>query len=166
MTYVAGIAQATSWKLFPLGDPALHINLPGEVTPMETSVPWDLINRLERFDTYRFYHADGKVVAIFKFIEYNAPIEESADTLMEKEIADVMTTIKAEQILHAEKSIQVKKIPGQKATGSFMLKNQHWVFEDVLLHKGPSMWQVWVAAEESDPAYVKTMNKVVKSIKF
>lgn len=158
--------QNTDWKVFSLGDPQLQIQLPGEVTPMESSVPWELINRLQRFDTYRFYHAEGKLVAIFKFIQYNTPIEETTPALLEKEIAEVMKSIKAEQVLHSEKNFKLKKIPGCKSTGSFILHQQQWIFQDMLLRNDSSMWQVWIAAEESDPVYAKTMKDIVKSIGF
>jgi|GEM_PF-4395824 len=166
---VACIAQAdkiAGWKVFPLGDPALMIKLPGEVTPMATPVPSDLINRLERFDTYRFYHAEGKVVAIFKFVQYNAPIRETADTLMENEVKAVMKSIDAEQVVHADKDIKIKNIPARKSTGSFLVNQQKWNYQDILVRKDSSMWQVWIAGEDSDPAFAKTVNQVVKSIKF
>jgi len=70
------------WKVFSLGDPMLRIKLPGEATPMEAAVPSELINRLQRFDTYRFYHGDGKLVAVFKFVQYNAPIEGTTTALL------------------------------------------------------------------------------------
>ena len=157
---------AAEWKVFSLGDPVLKIKLPGEVTPMETSVPLDLINRLQRFDAYRLYHGEGKLVAVFKFIQYNAPIEESAKTLLEKEVDDLMKSIKAEDVTKEDKDFSLQKVPGRKSTGSFTLDHEKWMFQDLLLRKDSSMWQVWIAAEESDAGYVKMMNQIVKGIKF
>ncbi len=154
------------WKVFPLGDPPLKIKLPGEVTPMEASVPSDMINRLQRFDTYRFYHAEGKLVAVFKFIQYNTTIEETTSELLEKEVATTMTMIKAEQMEQTGKDIKWKKVPGRHSTGSFLLDNQKWLFQDILLRNDSSMWQVWVAAEDTDPALITKMNQIVKGIKF
>lgn len=133
---------------------------------MESSVPADLINRLQRFDTYRLYHAEGKVVAVFKFAQFNAPIVEASSVLLETEISNLMKSIKAEQVVRVDKEIKLNKIPALKSTGSFMLNNQKWIFQDMLIRKDSSMWQVWIAAEDSNPVYAKTMTQVVKSIKF
>ncbi|HXR81884.1 MAG TPA: hypothetical protein VN763_13235 [Saprospiraceae bacterium] len=154
------------WKVFSLGNPMLRIKLPGEATPMEAAVPSELINRLQRFDTYRFYHGDGKLVAVFKFVQYNAPIEGTTTALLEKEVDDLMTSIKAKDVTREEKDFSLQKVPGRKATGSFTLDHHQWLYADLLLRNENSIWQVWIAAEESDPAYAKTMNQIVKGIKF
>lgn len=77
-----------------------------------------------------------------------------------------MKAIKAEQVTHAEKNMKLQKIPALKSSGSFLLHQQKWKFQDVLVRQDSSMWQVWIAAEDSDPAYARTMNQVMKSIKF
>ena len=159
-------APSETWKLFPLGNPALNINLPGDAIPMETPVSVEEINRIQRFDTYRLYHAEGKVVAVLKFMQYNAPIEEPAIALMDTELTHIMKSIKAEEILSTGKNIKVKQVPGYKLAGRFMLKQQPWLFQDFLLKKEGSMWQVWIAAEDSDPDYEKTMVKIAKSMQF
>jgi len=156
----------TQWKIFSLGNPALSINLPGDAIPMETPVSVEEINRIKRFDTYRLYHGDGKVVAVLKFMQFNKPIDEPLIQLMDTELDHIMISIKAEEILSTGKNIKVKQVPGYKLTGRFMLKQQPWLFQDFLLKKEDSMWQVWIAAEESDPAYEKTMLKIAKSVKF
>jgi hypothetical protein len=158
--------NAEQWKVFSLGDPALHINFPGEVIPKETPLPLDLINRLQRFDTFRFYHADGKLVAVMKFTQYNTPIEEPVGALLDTEVTHIMKSIHAEEVLQQEKDFSLHKYPGRKSTGRFMMEQKAYSFQDVLLKKDNSMWQVWVAAEESDPASVKMMKKIVKGIKW
>jgi len=158
--------QPADWTVFSLGDPILQIKLPGEATPMESAVPSDLINRLQRFDTYRFYHGDGKLVAVFKFVQYNAPIEETTTALLETEVDALMTSIKAEEVTREDKDFSLQKVRGRKTTGSFALDHHQWIFRDILLRNDTSMWQVWIAAEESDPAYAKTMDKIVKGIKW
>jgi hypothetical protein len=155
-----------NWTNFDLGDPPLHLTLPDEATPMETSVPWEMINHLQRFDTYRLYYAEGKLVATFKFIQFNMPIEESNATLLDKEVADVMKLIKADQVEQQGKEIKIKSVPGRKAAGSFILDQQKWVFRDWVMQKDSSMWQVWMATREDDPALLKTLKKMEKGIKF
>jgi hypothetical protein len=158
--------NADQWKIFQLGEPALYINLPGEVIPKETALPSDLINRLQRFDTFRFYYENGKLVAVMKFVQFNSPIEESAGTLLDSEVTQIMTSIKAEEVLQKEKNYTLNKCTGRKSTGSFMMENKAYLFQDVLLKKNNSMWQVWVAVEANSPNYEKMMNKIVKEIKF
>ena len=154
------------WKIFQLGNPALNINLPCDATPMETPVSVEEINRLQRFDTYRLYHAEGKVVAVLKFMQYNSPIEEPPVALMDTELDHIMKSIKAGEILSTGRNFKLHQIPGYKLTGRFMLQDQPWLFQDFLLKKENAMWQVWIAAEESDPSYEKTMLKIAKGMKF
>lgn len=158
--------NADPWKLFQLGNPPLNINLPADATPMETPVSVEEINRIQRFDTYRLYHAEGKVVAVLKFVQYNALIEEPANALIDTALNHILKSIQAEEILSTGKNIKVKQVQGYKLSGQFMLKQQPWLFQDFLLKQDDSMWQVWIAAEGSDPGYEKTMLKIAKSLKF
>jgi len=158
--------NADQWKVFYLGDPALKINLPGDVIPKESALPVDLINRLQRFDTFRFYHAEGKLVAVMKFMQYTTPIEEPVGALLDTEVTHIMKSIHAEEVVQKEKDFSLKKYPGRKSTGRFIMDHKAYSFLDVLLKKDNSMWQVWVAAEEGDPAMEKMMKKVVKELKF
>jgi len=157
---------AVQWKVFSLGDPPLRINLPGEAIPKETPLPLELINRLLRFDTFRFYHADGKLVAVMKFMQYIEPIEEPAGALLDAEVTHIMKSIHAEEVLQKEKNFTLNKYPGYKSTGQFMMDGKAYLFQDVVLKKDSSMWQVWVAAEQGDPVLEKMMKKVVKELRF
>jgi hypothetical protein len=159
-------APADNWIQFSLGDRPLTMDLPEPVTPMEVQVPWDMINHIRRFDTYRLYHAEGKVVAIFKFVDYNVPITTPLHDLLQTEMNEILSSLKAEKISKEEKAIKLQKISGQKMDGTFQLHQKPWVFRDALFVDNTSMWHVWVAVEKNGKGYEKVMERILKSLRF
>ena len=159
-------SMTCDWQEFLLGDPELSIEMPAEMVPMEVQVPFDMINHIKRFDTYRLYFAEGKVVAVVKFAEYNIPIAKNAHDVMQDELNGILKGLKAMNIQRDETDIKLKGIRGNKVEGSFELNDSNWSFEDQLFVRDGAMWQVWMGIEKGDEDREEIMRKVMKSLKF
>lgn len=158
--------QAYDWQVFLLGEPKLAITLPAKVVPMEVQVPFDMINHIKRFDTYRLYFAEGKVVAVFKFAEYNIPIAASPRDVLKDELSKILTGLKAANIQQDEDHIKFQGMRGFKAEGSFEINQTSWLFEDHVFVRDGAMWQVWIGVEEGEEVHKEILKKMVKSLKF
>lgn len=158
--------STVNWVDFSLGDPALSIQLPAKAVPMEVQVPFDMINHIRRFDTYRLYFAEGKVLGVFKFAQYNIPITAHPQDVLREELSKLLSGIKAMNVRQEEQEIKLQSFHGFNIHGSFELNQQDWLFEDQLFLSDGSMWHVWIAVEGGDQERQDLMRKVIKSFRF
>ena len=162
----SGQGTACDWQEFSLGEPKLSMILPAKAVPMEVQVPFDMINHIRRFDTYRLYFAEGKVLAVFKFAQYNIPIAANPGDVLKEELSKLMSGMKAMNVRQEEKEIKLQSFQGFKIHGSFELNQKNWLFEDHLFLSDGSMWQVWIAVESGDMEREDMMRKMIKSFRF
>jgi hypothetical protein len=154
------------WETFALGEPALMIKVPGPVQAKSAQVSNETLQIIKRSDTYQYLHPSNAVMGIFQFAEYTTPMGVSPREAMMTGMEKMFKSLNSTDARFKTEDLSLLNRPGVKANGSFTWNNKKWEFSTMVIVVEERMWQMWLAADGTQPDYLSMMNQMFESVGF
>lgn len=155
--------QNFSWKSFSFGQPALSLQIPGEVQQQNTNLPPDAKVLVRAYDAYFYRNAETGLVVTMMHAQYLEDVE--ADKLGAVEGTNNQWEGTGSRVVVL--STTENKISGKSAvqqTGHLMNAGREYDFMDVVIVDGAYIWQVIVMIPSDDESMQPTLRKIIDSI--
>ena len=163
MPYLAIAQQTFPWENFSFGDPALSLQIPGEVKSQNTNLPPDAKVLVRAYDAYYHRNTETGLVITMMHAQYLEDVE--ADKLGAVEGTNNQWEATGSRVVVL--STTENKMSGKSAvqqTGHLMNAGREYDFMDVVIVDGAYIWQVIVMIPSDDKSLQPTLRKIIDSI--
>lgn len=151
--------------VFDLGDPPLHISLPGVPEPMETQIQPSMLDIMQAYYAYSYESADHLLFVMLLQTSYAQHIHPDLNLITDQTIRD-LESHGALKVKYTSSSSEVEKKKGVKQKGTLDMKGEAMDFTATIISDVSNVWKVIVCTKVGEASATKAGQAVVSSMTF
>lgn len=160
-----GQDEAMHWKIFSIGLPVMHINLPGEAVPMEVTVSPSLLQVIHSYSAYQYIDTNIGMRVMIVYISYHNSDSTEINHIREQFISDLQKA-GASTIKYKSSLVDFQGRQGLYQQGTLEFNGIKKIFSNYIIEEGSNVWKVALYANRKGRKGKQTLETIGNSINF